>query len=472
MNKYLPRDLRNLKDNKQRVMQNVEQSIRGKRAYILPKLIGSFIALAAIVFISLFTYQQFSDNNKTTTDNPNVDVLAPGEYDDLLRKYFPEDQSKKLMFDSANGEFTVETYWLSNNYIKEVKNQSNTVTYTYYLIANNKIDLVKEAVDQADYTIDELNKMDTITTLVEAPFREGHSAGEWVVKEVDATKGMFKNVLVLERNDVGYISTHMLAPRYGHIYSEGSKDGEVGITISFGQLTTALDGDVMRFDKIEDVVIEPTFHTPWQKSPLGQKRLTLIGKGEQGGEEGVGLILIEDTEYDMQTIFSLTNVPYNQITPKNMEWIDEERIFVTIGMAQGMVTVGGDLYILNLKENTLTPVITELNVREEISNIYRIDDTTYTYEKFTYLTDMMDYNESKTETGTIKIASGFVYGVDGDFIEYNLGDKKPNETSKVQLQDNNDSRAITLEELNGDDLIEFILLDDLIVQMNKVDYQP
>ena len=65
-----------------------------------------------------------------------------------------------------------------------------------------------------------------------------------------------------------------------------------------------------------------------------------------------------------------------------------------------------------------------------------------------------------------------MYGVDGDFIEYNLGDKKPNETSKVQLQDNNDSRAITLEELNGDDLIEFILLDDLIVQMNKVDYQP
>ena len=474
MNKYLPKELRNLKDNKNRVMQNVEKSIRGKSKFTLPKIIGSFIVAAALIFISILTYQLLNEKNDNTADDPVVDVLEPGEYDDLLRTYFPEDQSKKLMFDSANGEYTVETYWLSKNYIKEVR-KADFETYTYYRIANNKIDIVFENIlnntEPKDYTVDELNKMDAILTLVEAPFREGHSAsvGEWYVKEVDATVGMFKNVLVLERNDVGYILTYLLAPRYGHIYSEGSKDGEVGITISFGQLTTALDGGLMRFDKIENVEIEPTFHTPWQESPLGKRRFTLIGKGEQGGEEGVGQILIEDLENDIQTIFSLTNVPYGQITPKTMEWIDEERLFVIIGMAHGTVTVGGELYILNVTENTLTPVITELSVREEISDIYRVDDKTFTYEKFTYLTDMMDFNESKTEMGTIKIASGFVYSINGDVIEYNLGDKEANDTSKVQLQENNDSRAVTLEEVKVDDLVEFIFLEGVIVQMNKGD---
>ena len=471
MNKYLPQELRNLNENKKRVMQNVEQSIRGKSKFTLPKIIGSFIVAAVLIFISILTYQQLNEKNENTADDPVVDVLDPGEYDDLLRTYFPEDQSKKLMFDSVNGEYTVETYWLSENYIKEVTKKSDVVTYTYYRIANNKIDVVKENVDQIDYTIDELNKLDARLTIVEAPFREGHSTGTWTLKEYKDLS-IYKNALIIERNDEEFNSTHIIVPKYGHIHTEVTKSSELVYSISMGQLTYELDGGQMKFDKIEDVAIEPAFHTPWQMSPLGSKRLTLLGLGEQGGEEGVGEILIENLEYNIQTIFSLTNVPYGQITPKTMEWIDEERLFVIIGMAHGTVTVGGDLYILDLDGNTLTSVITELDVREEISDIYRVDDKTFTYEKFTYLTDMMDYNESKTETGTIKIASGFVYGINGDVIEYNLGDKATNDTSKVQLQENNDPRAITLEEVKVDDLIEFIFLNGVIVQMNKVDYSP
>ena len=82
MNKYLPKELRNLKNSKQRVIQNVEQSIGGKKNFLMPKIIGGFVALVAIAFISVFTYQQFSDNYETTVDEPNVDILAPGEYDD------------------------------------------------------------------------------------------------------------------------------------------------------------------------------------------------------------------------------------------------------------------------------------------------------------------------------------------------------------------------------------------------------
>jgi len=471
MNKYLPKELRNLKNSKQRVIQNVEQSIGGKKNFLMPKIIGGFVALVAIAFISVFTYQQFSDNYETTVDEPNVDILAPGEYDDLLRKYFPEDQSKKLMFDSSGNEYTIETYWLSRNYVKEVTNKSNVETYTYYRIANNKIDIIKDNEDQKDYTIDELNKMDARLTIVEAPFLEGNSTGTWTLKEY-GDYNIYKNALIIERDDEEFISTHVIVQKYGNIYSEIKKNNELVYSISMGQLTYELDDGQMKFDKIEDVKIEPTFNTPWQNSPLGKKRLTLIGKGDKGGEEGVGQILIEDLEYNSQIIFSLTNVPYGQITPKTMEWIDEERIFVIIGYAHGTVTVGGELYILNLEENTLTPVITELDVREEIADIKRVDDTTFTYEKFTYLTDMMDMNESEITQGTIQVAEGFVYSVKDGEIEYNLGNKADNVTSIVQLQENNDLRAIQLNDLNGNNLIEFILLDEVIIQMNKVDYQP
>ena len=59
-----------------------------------------------------------------------------------------------------------------------------------------------------------------------------------------------------------------------------------------------------------------------------------------------------------------------------------------------------------------------------------------------------------------------------DIIEYNLGDKADNDTLIVKLQENNDPRAIELNDLNGNNLIEFILLDEVIIQMNKIDYQP
>ena len=472
MNKYLPRELTNLKDNKERVMKNVEHSIRGKRQFTMPKIIGSFIVAASIIFISILTYQQLNEKTDTTAEEPVVDVLAPGQYDDLLRTYFPEDQSKKLMFDSVNGEYTVETYWLSENYIKEVTEKANAVTFTYYRIANNKIDIVNENMEQKDYTVVELNKMAAKVTIVEAPFREGHSTGSWTLKNYGDNFNIYKNALIIERDDEEINTTHIMVPKYGHIYTEVTKNSELVNSISMGQLTYGLDGGQMKFDKMEDVEIEPAFHTPWQISPSGKQRLTLLGLGEQGGEEGVGHILIEDIEYNVQTVFSITNVPYNQITPKTMVWIDEERIFVIIGYAHGTVTTGGELYILNIKENTLTPIIEELAIREEISDIKKVSDTSFSYEKFTYLTDMMETSESEVTQGVIQVAQGFVYSVNGDVIEYNLGDKAANDTSKVLLQENNDPRAITLEDVKVDDLIEFVLLDGVIIQMNKVDYSP
>jgi len=74
-----------------------------------------------------------------------------------------------------------------------------------------------------------------------------------------------------------------------------------------------------------------------------------------------------------------------------------------IGPAYGMVTTGGKLYELNIKDNVVMPVIENLGAREEIMSVKVNKDGTFTYEKHVYDTDQMEYDESHVEVGTLPI---------------------------------------------------------------------
>lgn len=465
MNKYVPRELHNLKDSKSRVIKNVEKAVLKKRTHSYTKWVAIIAGIAAMFCVGLFTYDQLVlKEEQQPAEDPIPIILEEGQYDEMLRSYFAEDQSEKLMYDSSNGFFSIETTWLSKQYVKEVTKYETDSLVHYYRIANNKIEIVKMENGEGSYSIEALNKMEAETVLVEAPIRVGQSNDGWMVKKADSRWGMFKQVVVLERNDDGYITTLTLAPKYGQVHIVGSKAGEVAIESKFLQLNTTLSGGEVRFEKFADSTVELPKDTLWL-THSGKYRMTILGAGEF---ETVGTIIIEDIAYNYQTAFTIANVEYGQMTPKDVAWIDDHRIFVIIGMTHGTVTRGGKLYILDIANNSLNLLIENLPERSEISGITSIDFENFRYEQFTYLTEMMDENDSEISEGMITIQVGVVESINGDEIMYSRWGL-PGRTVKVVPQRNKDKRAMDFEDVQVGDIIEFIMVDGVAVHLNKIE---
>ena len=466
MNKYVPRELHNLKDSKKRVIESVEVAIRKKRTVSYTKWMATIASVAAIFFIGLFTYEQMVLKEKQQpAENPIPIILEEGQYDEMLRAYFAEDQSKKLMYDSSNGFFSIETTWLSKQYVKEVTKYESHSLVHYYRIANNKIEIVKRENGEGNYSIEELNTMEADSVLVEAPFHVGQSNGDWMVKKANSRWGMFNDVVVLEHNVNGYITTLTLAPEFGQVHIVGSKDGKVEIESTFMQLISAHAGGEVHFNKFSDSAVELPKDKSWLTSPSGKYRMILQGIEEF---ESVGTIYIEEMANNYQTAFTIAYENYYQMTPKDVAWIDDHRIFVIIGMTHGTVTMGGNLYILDLENNSLNRLFDNLPVRSEISGISSIDGENFHYEQFTYLTDMMEQSESEVAEGIITIEVGKVDSLNGDEITYSRNNHL-GKTVKVVPQRNKDIRAMDLKDVQVGDNIEFIMLDGVAVHLNKVE---
>ncbi|MFJ7972455.1 DUF4652 domain-containing protein [Psychrobacillus sp. NPDC096389] len=142
---------------------------------------------------------------------------------------------------------------------------------------------------------------------------------------------------------------------------------------------------------------EPSFHSEWKKSSKGVQQATIEGKGDPAIEEGEAVLVIENLQTKKTTIYQLKNNEFSQYTPKYIEWIDENRLFVIIGYAYGTVTTGGKLYKLNIKNNTVTPIIEDLLENEEIMAAKVNNDGTFTYKKHVYDSDNYEEKESHIE---------------------------------------------------------------------------
>lgn len=59
--------------------------------------------------------------------------------------------------------------------------------------------------------------------------------------------------------------------------------------------------------------------------------------------------------------------------------------------------------MLNIKDNIVSPIITDLPPKEEIMTVKVNQDGTFTYEKHVYDTDAMEQSESHVEEGTLPI---------------------------------------------------------------------
>lgn len=177
---------------------------------------------------------------------------------------------------------------------------------------------------------------------------------------------------------------------------------------------TEEEEDVVNDNEVEkitptqfDVKIETNYlaenHSGWKPSPDGTQQATINGRLEHASEEGEALLVVENMKTKEATIYQLRDNDLSQYTPKVVEWIDENRVFVIIGPSYGMVTRGGKLYQLNLKDNSVTPVIEDLTAREEIMSLTVNDDGTFTYQKHVYDNDDYNYDETHIEEGILPI---------------------------------------------------------------------
>jgi hypothetical protein len=153
------------------------------------------------------------------------------------------------------------------------------------------------------------------------------------------------------------------------------------------------------FEVKEERNYQPDFHSGWKTAPTSSHEATIDGKGEEAIEEGYSELVVKNTSTNTSKIYSVINGEKLQVTPKYVDWIDNNRLYVIVGFPYGTVTKGGELYELNLTNDKVTAVITNLKDNEEIVSVKQNKDGTFTYQKHIY--DDENFNEGHFEIGTL-----------------------------------------------------------------------
>lgn len=408
-------------------LKKSSQPILKKERWGYYGMLAAFIGLLAIGF-NLLPSDLGNEHGQLTepglvvpTEEDTAIVLEKGEYFDEIIQYLPPDGSEATFLGGfENGGSTTQTFWLDDHYVQQIISNDGGSVERIYRLNGSQIEIVyEEMVDDVSgrlqWSSEELTKLPKGEIFLEAPLKIGDEYGDWTVMnisgQVTTAYGSFRNVLILESIKDDSRMRRYYVPGFGEVRWEsdfldkesGKYESMISTDLSTFKIVSEEVVTPAHFDTEHDNSFKPSFHSPWQTSPSGKQQATIEGIGEQAGEEGEGILVIENLETNETTIFKLRDNEERQYTPKKVEWIDEERVFVIIGYAHGTVTVGGKLYELNLKDNIVTPVITDLTLKEEIMSVKVNQDGTFTYKKHIYDTDIMDQSESHVEEGTLPI---------------------------------------------------------------------
>ncbi|KGR73514.1 DUF4652 domain-containing protein [Ureibacillus manganicus] len=335
-------------------------------------------------------------------------------YNNLLKSYFfPSENSDAFYIGGfENGGEKVQTKWLNDEFVQEITSNGGATIERIYHITNNQIELIyQEMIDgssPSSMTTEQLNQLPTIEIVMTAPFKVGDTIGEFTVidtkGEVGTMYNSFSDVLILENKDEESITRKYYAKGYGKVklefefYNQDTREFELSHLTelsSFGPIMKELEGNIVfrvfEADQMDFHSVDET-----EESPLKTKRAILHGRGVDF--EGINQLTIEDLENGKYTIYKYRNEAI-QFTPKEVEWIDENRLYVIVGYGYGTVTKGGQLYELNLVNNSIKQVFGNLSDKEEIMTISSNGDGSFTYKKHIYVDD--NYDVGREEEGNI-----------------------------------------------------------------------
>ncbi|MFJ7936496.1 DUF4652 domain-containing protein [Sporosarcina sp. NPDC096371] len=347
-------------------------------------------------------------------------VVEKGDYYELLKQYFFPDNSEAVFLGGfENGGVKTQTFWLGDHYVQQVISNDGGDVERVFRLNGNQIELVYDGViDESGRTqlsVEELNELPVMEIVLKAPFEIGDQYGEWTVIEtagtVTTTYGDFSDVLIVENADEEYGSRmrRYYVRGFGEVKGEFSVlnqetgDYEVFSSTDLASIDSSVveEKSVSLFERKVETNYEAQFHSGWKKSPDGLKQSTIDGKGETADEEGEAALVVDYPNTNEFVIYTLKDNIHRQNTPKYVEWIDDNRLFVIVGLSYGTVTRGGQLYEMNIKENTTIPVFEDLKQNEEIMSIKANGDGSFTYQKHVY--DDEIFAVGHIEEGTISV---------------------------------------------------------------------
>lgn len=226
------------KERAQSVMKKFEHNKQTKRS---PKKLWMpyVISVAGIVlacFLLFLLYPQLEQNqitgNPTSTNEPPIEDEMPV----TLANYFPK--SEETMYYAGEGnEFAsmqITTTWLSDQYVQQIIDNGGGITQQIYRITNNEIQLVYNEMmefEPVSFELDELNALETISTILKAPIKSGtkfdHKTVQYPVK-VKVPFGTFEDaVLVSEETEMDTMNYYYVE-QYGLVKREFiTEDGYV-----------------------------------------------------------------------------------------------------------------------------------------------------------------------------------------------------------------------------------------------------
>lgn len=264
-------------------------------------------------------------DEENTLDGKGVEglVLEKAEYYEEMIQYFPPDGAEAIFLGGyENGGTKTQTFWLSDYYIQQITSNDGAIIEQIYRVNGEQVELVyRENIDgsaPSQLTMEELNELPMKEVVLKAPIELGSEYGEWTVTalaaKVTTTYGTFTNVLVVENAVDNFRTKKYFASGFGLVKIVSESFNE-----SSGKYDTVMMDDLSEFilpeaEKIAtpahfdaNVVnnFEPTFHSPWKPSPGGKQQATIEGRGEQAGEEGEAVLVIENLETSESTIYKL-----------------------------------------------------------------------------------------------------------------------------------------------------------------------
>lgn len=141
-------------------------------------------------------------------------------------------------------------------------------------------------------------------------------------------------------------------------------------------------------------------NTPWESSPLGKSKATIEGKGEKAGSEGYSHIIIKDVNSNKLTKLTFENEEQNKLTARDLEWIDENNLFVILGQSFGTVSKGGSIYKVNILSGETTLYLKTTNSKEEFTAVHKSENV-FKFEKYVYEDD--NFIKGHSETGVLEL---------------------------------------------------------------------
>ncbi|KEI94842.1 DUF4652 domain-containing protein [Clostridium botulinum] len=163
------------------------------------------------------------------------------------------------------------------------------------------------------------------------------------------------------------------------------------------------------FSKVEkEEIVNKKFqgenNTEWKESEQKKYSAIVEGKGNNGEEEGIGKVYLKENNTNKLWLLKINEIK-DQKSPKFLYWIDDENLLVIIGHGYGTVSKGGNLYCINVKNDTITPVYEAKDNKHEVISAEKVKDNSEKTSLILTLNVYEDDNFIKSHKEKITISS-------------------------------------------------------------------